>query len=66
VVQSGHIPRASTLLASFPYAAIAGRLGYSVADVMFGRLFLPNLDFCARHDIGGIHTAKVGVNHRFF
>ena len=31
-----------------------------------GRLFLPNLTFCAKHEIGGIHTAKVGVNFKFF
>jgi outer membrane immunogenic protein len=32
----------------------------------FGRLFLPNLNFCSKHDIGGIHTAKIGVNYKFF
>jgi outer membrane immunogenic protein len=31
-----------------------------------GRLFLPNLTFCAKHEIGGIHTAKIGVNYKFF
>ena len=31
-----------------------------------GRLFLPNLNFCSKHDIGGIHTAKIGVNYKFF
>lgn len=31
-----------------------------------GRLFLPNLNFCANHHIGGLHTAKVGVNYKFF
>jgi outer membrane immunogenic protein len=31
-----------------------------------GRLFLPNLNFCSNHILGGIHTAKVGVNYKFF
>jgi outer membrane immunogenic protein len=31
-----------------------------------GRLFLPNLTFCANHHVGGLHTAKIGVNYKFF
>jgi len=31
-----------------------------------GRLFLPNLTFCSNHSFNGIHTAKVGVNYKFF
>ena len=31
-----------------------------------GRLFLPNLTFCSKHELNGIHTAKIGVNYKFF
>jgi len=31
-----------------------------------GRLFVPNLTFCANHLLDGIHTAKLGVNYKFF
>ena len=31
-----------------------------------GRLFVPNLTFCSNHILNGIHTAKVGVNFKFF
>lgn len=31
-----------------------------------GRLFVPNLTFCSNHGFSGIHTAKVGVNYKFF
>jgi outer membrane immunogenic protein len=31
-----------------------------------GRLFQPNLTFCANHILNGIHTAKIGVNYKLF
>ena len=31
-----------------------------------GRLFLPNLTFCSKHELNGIHTAKIGVNYKFY
>ncbi len=31
-----------------------------------GRLFQPNLTFCSSHELPGIHTAKLGVNYKFF
>jgi len=31
-----------------------------------GRLFLPNLTFCSNHILDGVHTAKIGVNYKFF
>ena len=31
-----------------------------------GRLFVPNLTFCSNHTFNGIHTAKLGVNFKFF
>jgi outer membrane immunogenic protein len=31
-----------------------------------GRLFLPNLTFCSNHELNGIHTAKIGLNYKFF
>ena len=40
--------------------------GFTACGPGGGRLFLPNLTFCSNHSFNGIHTAKVGVNYKFF
>ena len=40
--------------------------GFAACGPGGGRLLLPNLTFCSNHSFNGIHTAKVGVNYKFF
>ena len=40
--------------------------GFTACGPGGGRLFLPNLTFCSNHSFSGIHTAKAGVNYKFF